>query len=281
MPHANTDEVDIYYEVAGDADDPVIVLISGTGAQLVHWHPDLVTRLVGRGFRVVRPDNRDTGLSQRFGGPTDLDGGYGIGDMGDDVVRVLDHLGVQSAHLVGHSMGGMIAQMTVIRHPSRVRSLGLLSTIPGQDPRYILHGEAVIEVPERHSRDEMIAFGAQGALGDSPGMYDPQVEWYRQEAAESYDRGYCPDGVVRQVSALIPAPERLELLRAVAVPTLVFHGRDDRTLHWSAAVDIAGAINGSELQIHPGMGHLIPHELWPELVAAIVRTAHRADSATV
>jgi len=277
MPHANSDGVDIYYDVTGDADDPVIVLLSGTGAQLVHWHPDLVTRFVGRGFRVVRIDNRDTGLSQRFGDPTDLDGHYGIEDMGDDVVRVLDHLGVRGAHLVGHSMGGMIAQMTVIRHPERVRSLGLLSTIPGQDPRYILHGEAVIEQPPRFSRDEVIEFGAQGALGDSPGVYDPQLQWYRREAAEAYDRGYSPEGVVRQVSALIRAPERLELLRATTVPALVFHGRDDGTLHWCAAVDIAEAIAGSELQIHPGMGHLVPHELWPELVAGVVRTARRAD----
>ncbi|WEK60738.1 MAG: alpha/beta hydrolase [Candidatus Microbacterium colombiense] len=277
MPYTQGDSIAIYYEVVGAPADPVVVLISGGGAQLLSWHDDLVARLVAEGLRVVRFDNRDTGLSQRFGGDSDVDGGYGLGDMGDDVIRVLDDLGVTSAHLVGHSMGGMMAQMVAIRQPERVRSLGLLSTIPGRDPRYVLHAAPVIAVPPRFTREETIGFAAQYALADAPDRYDPQVAWHQRKAAEAYDRGYFPDGFVRQWSALMRAPERLEQLKDIAVPTLVFHGRADPVLHWCSAVDIAEAMPAAELQIHPDMGHLIPHELWPELVAGIVRTARRGE----
>lgn len=277
MPHTSTDSVAIHYEVAGAAEDPVVVLISGGGAQMISWHEDLIARVVAEGFRVVRFDNRDTGLSQRFGGEHDIDGGYDLVDMGDDVVRVLDDLGVPAAHLVGHSMGGMIAQMTVLEHPERVRSLGLLSTIPGRDARYVLHELPVMEVPPRLPLDVLIAGAVEYARADGTGRFDPQLEWHEQKAVQAYERGYAPDGFMRQWSALLRAPERLERLRGVTVPAFVFHGRDDRVLHWCSAVDIAEAIPDSELQIHPGMGHLIPWELWPELVAGVVRAARRGE----
>lgn len=277
MPLTQGDSTEIYYEVVGDPADPVVVLISGGGAQLLSWHEDLVAALAAQGLRVVRFDNRDTGLSQRFGGEQDIDGGYGLDDMGDDVLRVLDDLGVPAAHLVGHSMGGMIAQMVAIHHPERVLSLGLLSTIAGRDPRYVLHEAPVIAVPPRFSRAETIGFAAQYALADAPDRYDPQVAWHQAKAAEAYDRGYFPEGFTRQWSALMRAPERLDALKNVTVPTLVFHGRADPVLHWCSAVDIAEAMPVAELQIHPDMGHLIPWELWPELVAGITRTVRRAE----
>ncbi|MFC7619473.1 alpha/beta fold hydrolase [Microlunatus sp. GCM10028923] len=279
MPYANTDGIELYYEEAGDPDDPVLVLISGGGAQLISWPEELVARLVGEGLRVVRFDNRDTGRSQRFGGPEDVDGGYQLADLAGDVVRVLDRLGVEAAHLVGHSMGGMMAQVVALDQPRRVRSLGLLSTLPGRDPRYVLRGERpelLSPPPPRYSRDEVVAAAREYARS-APGRYDPQVEWHAWAAGEAYDRGYAPDGFARQWAALLRAPERLERLRGVTVPTLVLHGRDDDVVHWSAAVDLAEAIEGSELQVHPGMGHLIPWELWPDIVAAIVRTTQRAE----
>ncbi|WP_194409980.1 alpha/beta fold hydrolase [Microbacterium cremeum] len=279
MPH--TDSPAIYYEVSGGSDGPPVVLLSGGGAQLISWHDDLVAMLVAAGLRVVRMDNRDVGLSARFGGPDDIDGGYDLADMADDVIRVLDHLEVPAAHLVGHSMGGMMAQMAAIGHPDRVRSLGLISTIPGRDPRYILHGERpeLLEPPVRHTREQLvagaIAYSAAESVGD---RYPVDQEWMAWAAGTAFDRGYAPEGFARQWSALLRAPERLEALRRVGVPALVFHGRDDDVLHWVSAVDMAEALPGAELQIHPGMGHLIAHQLWPELAGGIVRTVRRGET---
>lgn len=279
MPYTDSADVRLYYEVFGEPDAPVLVLVSGGGAQLLAWDERFIAMLTDGGLRVVRFDNRDTGLSQRFGGPDDLDGGYSLSDLADDVLRVLDDLGVESAHIAGHSMGGMMAQMLAIEHPERVRSLGLLSTIPGQSPRYVLHGERpeLAEPPVRVTRDEAAAFTRAVLESLPPGRYDPQVAWHVAATGEAYDRGYFPEGFSRQWAALRRAPERLEALRAVTVPALVFHGRDDDVLHWASAVDIAEAIPHAELQVHPDMGHLIAHELWPDLAAALLRTAARAE----
>ncbi|GAA5036299.1 alpha/beta fold hydrolase [Microbacterium fluvii] len=279
MPYTDTADVRLYYEVFGDDADPVLVLISGGGAQLLSWDEEFISLLTAGGLRVVRFDNRDTGFSERFGTEDDIDGGYGLADMGDDVVRILDDLGVKSAHLSGHSMGGMIAQMVAIEHPERMRSLGLLSSIPGQNPGYILHGERpeLREAPVRITREQAVAFAEAAVLASPARRYDPQVAWHRDRAGIAYDRGYAPEGFSRQWAALRRAPERLERLREVTVPTLVLHGRDDDVLHWSAAVDMAEAIDGAELQVQPDMGHLIPHELWPDLAHALLRTAQRAD----
>jgi pimeloyl-ACP methyl ester carboxylesterase len=278
MPYTDSADVRLYYEVFGDAAAPVLVLVSGGGAQLLSWDEEFIAHLTAGGLRVVRFDNRDTGYSQRFGGEDDLDGGYGLADMGDDIVRIIDDLGMDSAHIAGHSMGGMMAQMLAIEHPERVRSLGLLSTIPGRSPRYVLHGERpeLSEKPVRVTREQAV-IAAVEAVQAYRGRYDPQVEWHRRAAGEAYDRGYSPEGYARQWAALRRAPERLEALRSVTVPTLVFHGREDDVLHWASAVDIAEAIPGAELQVHADMGHLIPHELWPDLAAALLRTAARGE----
>ncbi|KJL30166.1 alpha/beta fold hydrolase [Microbacterium oxydans] len=279
MPYTDAADVRLYYEAFGDADAPVLVLVSGGGAQLLAWDERFIAMLTEGGVRVVRFDNRDTGFSQRFGGPDEVDGRYELADLAEDVLRVLDDLGVESAHVAGHSMGGMMAQMLAIGHPERVRSLGLLSTIPGQSPRYVLHGERpeLAEPPVRITREQAVAF-TEAALQAAPsGRYDPQIAWHVAATGEAYDRGYFPEGFSRQWSALKRAPERLDALKSVTVPTLVFHGRDDDVLHWASAVDIAEAIPGAELQVHPDMGHLIPHELWPDLAAALLRTVARAE----
>lgn len=274
-----TDSPAIYYEVSGDGGAaPTVVLLSGGGAQLISWHEDLVAMLVDRGLRIVRMDNRDVGLSARFGGPGDIEGGYDLSDMSDDVIRVLDHLDVPAAHLVGHSMGGMMAQMAAIEHPDRVLSLGLISTIPGQDPRYILHDDRaeLRQAPVRFTREQIVAGAIAYSVEQSgEGRYPVDAEWMAWAAGTAFDRGYAPEGFARQWSALLRAPERLEALRRIDVPALVFHGREDDVLHWVSAVDMAEALPRAELQVHPGMGHLIAHQLWPELVAGIVRTVHR------
>lgn len=280
MPYTDSADVRLYYEAFGDVDAPLLVLVSGGGAQLLSWDDEFVALLTDGGLRVVRFDNRDTGLSARFGGEDDVDGGYGLSEMAEDVLRIMDDLGVESAHVAGHSMGGMMAQMLAIEHPERVRSLGLLSTIPGQSRRYVLHGERpeLLEPPARVTREQAVAFAEAAAQAGAGGRYDPQVDWHRAKAGEAYDRGYFPEGFSRQWAALRRAPERLESLTAVTVPTLVFHGRNDDVLHWASAVDIAVAIPGAELQVQPDMGHLIPHELWPDLATALLRTAARAEA---
>ena len=279
MPYTEAADVRLYYEVFGDDDAPVLVLVSGGGAQLLSWDPRFIRMLTDGGLRVVRFDNRDTGFSARFGGDDDFDGGYDLSDMAEDVLRILDDLGVAAAHVAGHSMGGMMAQMLAIQHPERVLSLGLLSTIPGQSPRYVLHERPDVSAPPmRVSREQAVEFAGLYAESTRLGSFDPQVEWHRAAAGEAYDRGYFPEGFWRQWAALFRAPERLESLTAVTVPTLVFHGREDDVLHWASAVDIAEAIPGAELQVHADMGHLIPHELWPDLAAALLRTVARADA---
>lgn len=279
MPYTESADVRLYYEVFGAEADPLLVLVSGGGAQLLSWDEEFIELLTAGGLRVARFDNRDTGFSQRFGGEQDVDGGYDLADMGDDVVRILDDLGVDSAHIAGHSMGGMMAQMVAIMNPERVRSLGLLSTIPGRSKRYVLHGERpeLLEPPVRVTREQAVAFAEMMVDAAPRGRYDPQIAWHIARAGEAYDRGYAPEGYHRQWAALRRAPERLDDLRSVTAPTLVFHGRDDDVLHWHSAVDIAEAITGSELQVQPDMGHLIPHELWPDLAQALLRTAHRAE----
>lgn len=281
MPYTPETGVKLYYETHGDPAHPTLVLISGGGAQLIGWDEHLITALVAEDLHVVCFDNRDVGFSQRFGGKRDTDGGYDLIDLAQDILRVLDAIGVDAAHLVGHSMGGMMAQLVAIHHPGRVRSLGLLSTLPGQDPRYVLHATGedlrlpVFPVPKKQA----VAFAVR-AIEELPlRRYDPQIEWHREKAALAYDRGFAPEGFARQWSALLRAPERLDALREVTVPTLVFHGRDDEVVHWCAAVDMAEALSGAELQIHPEMGHLIPHELWPELVAGLSRTVRRGEEA--
>lgn len=279
MPYTDSADVRLYYEVFGEADAPVLVLVSGGGAQLLAWDERFIELLTDGGLRVVRFDNRDTGFSARFGGPDDVDRGYSLSDMAGDILRVLDDLGVESAHVAGHSMGGMMAQMLAIDHSERVRSLGLLSTIPGQSPRYVLHGERpeLAEPPVRITREQAVAFTEAALQAAPPGRYDPQVAWHIAATGEAYDRGYFPEGFSRQWAALRRAPERLEDLKAVTVPTLVLHGRDDDVLHWASAVDTAEAIPGAELQVHADMGHLIPHELWPDIATALLRTAARAE----
>ena len=284
MPRAPITGGEIHYETYGDSRGLPLVLVEGGWAQLIGWAPDFVDQLVAAGFQVVAADNRDTGLSTHFGSPEDLDGGYGLEDMADDIAAVIAHAGLGSAHLAGRSMGGMIAQMLAIRRPELVRSLGLFYSIPGRDKRYILHGDRpeLFEPQKRYPRDELVAsaLAAHRAFmpdGDAWG----ESRWYEDETRRyvggAYDRRYSPDGAPRQWAALRRAPERLDDLRDVTVPTAVVHGRDDHVLHWCAAVDIAEAMPQAELHVYPGLGHFFPPALIPEFVGILARTARHGE----
>lgn len=282
MPYTTTDDVQIWYETIGSPDDEAIVLISGGGAQLIAWQDPFCASLVDAGYRVVRFDNRDTGLSQRFGGPDDLDGGYEMDDLALDVLRVLDSEGIAAAHVVGHSMGGIVAQILALDHPARVLSATFASTIPGHDPAWVVTPgvpEIFTRPQERRSREEVVetAVAVQAHYAGSVYPFDEATA--RALASLAYDRGYWPDGLPRQWAALARATERLERLRGLDLPVLILHGRDDQTCAWRAGVDMALAIEGAELQVYAGMGHVLVRELWPDYASAIVRNAGRAGRA--
>lgn len=278
MPHARSGGAEIYYETMGDESGPPLVLISGFAAQLVSFPEGFCAELAAAGFRVIRIDNRDTGLSQMFGGPEDLDGGYELEDMAADVLRVLDDLGLPSAHVLGQSMGGFIAQLLALDHPERVRSLVLLYTIPSGDPAHLVgsHDNPGLLVPQkRWPRDESVE-GYVALLSHFNGEGFPfDFEEARAIAGRAYDRSYRPDGAPRQWAAVLRAEPRLERLRQVTAPTLILHGRNDPSLHWRAAFDMAQAIPDAELHVFAGMGHYLPAELWPEMATAIARNARR------
>lgn len=280
MPTAPTPNGHIYYETHGSPGGMPLVLLEGGGAQLVGWPQVLLEELIDAGFWVITPDNRDVGLSTMFGGPYDLDGGYELSDMANDSLAVLGHLGLESAHLAGRSMGGILAQITAISHPERVRSLGLFYSIPNQSRRYVLHGDMphLLQQPVRLSKDELVE-GAVAAIYAKAPHADP---WWEQETrrylSAAYNRNYAPEGFCRQWAALKRATEdRLSGLAEVTVPTAVLHGEDDDHLHWHAALDIFETMPDAELHVYPGMGHWFHPSLHTDYVAALLRVALRGE----
>ncbi|GAA0239752.1 alpha/beta hydrolase [Cryptosporangium japonicum] len=274
--------VTIHYETDGDPAGKPLVLVHGGGAQLIGWADEFVAMLVGAGFHVIRPDNRDVGLSQQTGGPDDLTATYDISDMAADVVALLDHLGIERAHLTGMSLGGYIVQLVAIEHPERVASLGLMSTSPSSEPEFLVgahgDGQPVTTPPELLDRDAYVTMFVNGQRGwHSPGFPFDEDE-SRALAARYYDRVYRPDGLVRQWNAMLNGPlERREALRKVDVPAVVIHGRGDGTLHWRAATAFAELLPQAEILLFEGMGHDVPRELWPDFVRGIARAASRAQ----
>lgn len=278
MPVTTVDDVRIHFDVTGPRDGEPLVLVGGGGTQLVEWRDGFCDLLVAEGFRVVRFDHRDTGLSQRFGAEDDVDGGYAVQDMALDVLRVLDSLGLPSAHLAGHSMGGIMIQYLVLSHPGRVRSLALLGTIPGLDPAYLIGPQPAGEdlVPQRRlplaeAVEQFVA--TQRVMHADAFVFDEDAE--RAHAELQLSRGYEPNGFWRHWSALRRADDRLDRLRGVRVPTTVVHGALDATLRPLAAELTAAAIPGAELHVVDGMGHRIEQELWPFYARVIADNARR------
>jgi pimeloyl-ACP methyl ester carboxylesterase len=245
---------------------------------LIGWREDFCQKFVDRGASVILYDNRDVGLSQKFGGPDDYDGGYSLADMATDGFAVLDDLGLASAHVVGASMGGMIAQIMALSQPSRVRSLNLIYTAPSIDPRYFVPQatEAAVELGKRFERAEAIEeFVVRERLSAST-AYPYDEEWMRELGTRGYDRCYAPDGILRQLSAMIrwaPTPEALSRLE---MPSSIIHGRADGRIRAEAALEIGRVLKDSELHIYPGLGHEIPQPLWDDFATIIMRTAARA-----
>jgi pimeloyl-ACP methyl ester carboxylesterase len=270
---AQANGIELEYESIGDPRDPTLLLIMGFSVQMIAWDDELCRLLAERGFRVVRFDNRDVGLSSKIKG-----GAYTLDDMAGDARGLLEWLGVSNAHVVGASMGGMIAQLLAIHWPARVRSLCSIMSTTGDpmvgQPTPQSFG-ALMRAPPT-TRDEAIqrAEDILRVIG-SPG-YPLDLERIRNRAARSFDRCHYPVGAGRQLMAVQAARGRTEALKRLRVPTLVIHGADDPLVHVSGARATAAAIPGAELIVYPGMGHELPTPLWPQIIDAIARNAARA-----
>ncbi|GAA2276166.1 alpha/beta hydrolase [Nonomuraea roseoviolacea subsp. roseoviolacea] len=284
--------IEVTYERLGDPAGPPVLLIMGGGGQLIHWPDGFCRSLVAQGLHVIRFDNRDAGLSTHFHDapvpdlPAVLAGdlssvSYTLVDMAADTVGLLDALGLESAHLVGASMGGMIAQTVAVGHPGRVRSLTSMMSTTGDPEVGQPSPEALNEIagPPALTREEVVerAVKASRVLG-SPG-YPADEEAVRERAGRAYDRDHDELGFLRQAVAVVASGDRTPWLRSLDLPTLVIHGAADRMCDVSGGRATAAAVPGAELVVFDGMGHDLPRALWPEFTDAIARLVRRAEDA--
>jgi pimeloyl-ACP methyl ester carboxylesterase len=282
--------VEICYQTFGDPDDEPMLLVMGLGGPMTWWDARLCEMLAARGFYVIRYDNRDTGRSSRSEGRVSRSAvlraflglpvrpPYSMADLADDAFALLDHLGLESAHVAGVSMGGMIAQTMAIAAPERVRSLvSIMSTTGRRSVGWQNPTLAPALLAQRGpSRDAYVAGALKvWRLIGSPG-YAPTEEELRSRAGNTYDRGVSPEGVLRQMMATLTQPDRTARLRSLHVPTLVIHGLADKMVHVSGGRATAAAIPGAELVLVDGMGHDLPPALFESFADAIARTARRA-----
>jgi pimeloyl-ACP methyl ester carboxylesterase len=288
VPIAKANGIEIAYDEFGDRAAPVILLIMGLGAQLTRWTENFCGRLAGGGFRVVRYDNRDIGLSTKFeaaGVPNvgeafqramkgePVDAPYTLEDMANDGAGLLDALGVARAHIVGASMGGMIAQVFAANHPDRTRSLvSIMSTSgrPGLPPGTPAAMGALLSTPPAQDKDSIVAHNVKNRNIVGSQKFPEDEAKLRRDVAADYDRSYYPQGVARQLMAVLKNGSRVALLEKIRVPSLVIHGADDPLVPVEGGKDTAATIRGAELLIVPGMGHAIEPALVPTVADAII-----------
>ncbi|HEX7168372.1 MAG TPA: alpha/beta hydrolase [Acidimicrobiales bacterium] len=280
MPRAPANGIELEYETFGDDGAPAVLLVAGWGSQLITWHHDFCAALAERGYRVIRFDNRDVGLSSKI-----EDGSaYTLEDMADDAAGLLDALGVDRAHVIGHSMGGMIGQTLAIHHPHRVASLMSMGSttgapdVGGADPGLL----SVLNRLGGETRDERIdiAIAATRATWRDTPQFPFDEEMARYRAETSVDRAYYPVGKVRQVVAIHASGDRTLALRQLRVPALVVHGDNDPLIDVSGGEATADAIPGAELVIVEGLGHVVDRRIWPRLLDAFDRLVARATVST-
>ena len=283
--------IELAYEAFGAPANPTVLLIMGLGVQMLGWDAEFCELLAGRGFCAVRFDNRDVGRSTKIEGGRRPDlmaaamgdansASYTLDEMADDCAGLLDHLGVEAAHVVGASQGGMIAQTLAIRRPGRMFSLVSMMSSTGDRAVGQPHPEALPALLTRPpaDRDGYAEFVVRAwrVIG-SPG-FDGDEEKLRERARTSFDRGYHPEGTARQLMAILASGDRTEALRRLEVPAVVIHGTDDPLIDVSGGKATAAAIPGAELELIEGMGHDLPRVLWPRFVDLIVANAERARS---
>ena len=284
-------EVELCYQTFGDPDDEPLLLVMGLSGPMTWWDQAFCEQLASAGFHVVRYDNRDTGKSSRIAAPARPDqlvkafatgranAPYTMSDLARDAVALLDHLAIEAAHLVGVSMGGMIAQTVAVEHPGRVRSLTSISSTTGKRTVGWQHPSLLprLIAPRKAGRDAYVetSLAMWSLIGSAAYPSDPDTLRTRAEA--TFDRGVSASGAVRQMLAILTQDDRTPRLRSLRVPALVIHGTADRMVHVSGGRSTAAAIPGAELVTIDGMGHDLPPELFGTFVEAIRRTADRAD----
>ncbi|MDX1884677.1 alpha/beta hydrolase [Mycolicibacterium sp. 120270] len=285
---AKSGDLDIYYEDFGDPNHPPVLLIMGLGAQLLLWRKEFCEKLVNQGLRVIRYDNRDVGLSSKLTGrrvdspmlpglvrsflgrPSPAV--YTLEDLSDDAAALLDHLEIDRAHIVGGSMGGMIAQIFAARFPQRTRSLGVIFSSNNQaflPPPGYPQLRALLQRPAGGTEDAIVANLVRVAktIG-SPG-YPRDDEKLRADALEGYRRAYYPAGIARHFGAVLGSGSLLRYDRQISAPTVVIHGKADKLMRPSGGRALARAIKNARLVLIDGMGHDLPEELWDQIVGEL------------
>ena len=295
MPRAAANGIEIEYETIGDPGDPPLLLVMGLGAQMGSWDPDLCRGLVDRGFFVIRFDNRDVGLSTKIDtdvdamgllvasflgqeADTDVEPPFLLVDMAADAFGLLDALGIDAAHIVGASMGGMIVQTMAITHPERVLSMtSIMSTTGDPDvgqPNPEILGLLLEAAPsEREAYIEHAVAGSR-AIG-SPEHFEEDRA--RAKAALAFDRCFYPAGTAHQLLAIVASPSRSEDLKKLEINTLVIHGDADPLVNMTGGQRTAEVIPGADLMILEGMGHDMPSVYWPTVIEAITALAVRSS----
>lgn len=287
---AASNGIEMVYDAFGDSSSPAMLLVMGLGAQLIAWDEQFCEKLAASGYWVIRFDNRDVGLSTRFdkagipdipamlqaqmqGEP--LESPYLLKDLADDAVGLLDAIGVQSAHVVGVSMGGMIVQEMAIQHAQRIQTMTSIMSSTGNPALPPPKPEAigVLLKPAAADREAHMesSLEASRILGGPAFAVDEAR--IRERAGQAYDRGLSPAGTARQLAAILASGNRKEALKSVRVPTLVIHGDIDPLVPVEGGIDTAQAIPGAQLLIIEGMGHDLPPLIWPQVIEAITKHA--------
>ena len=293
MAKTNANGIQIEYDTFGKHGEPPLLLIVGLACQLIHWDEALCEQLARRGHYVIRFDNRDAGLSTKLaeaGIPhigqviearmkgEETRPPYTIEDMADDAVGLLDALGIEAAHICGMSMGGMIAQTIAINHRQRILSLVSIYSQTGNPalPPWKPEALEILLTPPPEERQANIEYTLKVFRTLSGPGFPLDEDWLRNIAAQAYDRAFYPEGVARQLAAILTQKNRKPELGSVAVPTLVIHGADDPLVPVEGGKDTAEAVPEAELIIIDGMGHDLPHDgAWQQITNAIVDHTHK------
>jgi pimeloyl-ACP methyl ester carboxylesterase len=295
MPRTTLDSgIELEYVTSGDPANPALLVVNGYTSQLISWQPGYIEQLVGQGLFVIQYDNRDVGLSSKLDGQPASPGAvlsavlkgeplpdvpYTLSDMAADGIGLLDQLGIDRAHIVGNSMGGMIVQTMAIEHPDRIASVTSVMSSPG-DPRVgrpTPEARDALLAPPPPDRDAYIAASVSSQVWASKKYGD--LDALREMAAAQYDRCFYPEGATRQLAAIYASGDRSEGLAGLDVPMLVIHGRDDTLITPEGGERTAELVAGSRYLLVADMGHDHPTPLWPVLAEAIggqVRVANRA-----